>query len=105
MKIYSGDEVVVVAGKDKGKRGTVRQVIRDKDRVLVEGVNIAKKHMRARPGVRQAGIVDQENPLHVSNVMLVCPRCGQPTRVGVQRDGEGHKQRICRKCSESVDRR
>ena len=105
MKIYSGDEVVVVAGKDKGKRGTVRQVIRDKDRVLVEGVNIAKKHMRARPGVRQAGIVDQENPLHVSNVMLVCPRCGQPTRVGVQRDSEGHKQRICRKCSESVDRR
>jgi large subunit ribosomal protein L24 len=104
VKIKRGDEVVIIAGKDKGKRGAVRVVSRDEDTVVVEGVNLVKKHQKARPGVRQAGIVDQENPLHVSNVMLRCPNCGRPTRVGVRRDEAGHKTRYCRHCEQSVDR-
>ena len=104
MKIRKGDEILVIAGKDKGKRGTVRIAIPSEDRVVVEGVNVVKKHQRARPGVRQAGIIDQENPLHVSNVMLYCPRCNQGTRVAVRRDEAGHKQRYCRRCAESLDR-
>lgn len=104
VKLRQGDEVVVVAGKDKGKRGTVRIAHRSKDRVTVEGVNIVKKHTKARPGVRQAGIIDQENPLHVSNVMLYCPRCNAGSRVGLRRDEQGRKQRFCRRCDELVDR-
>lgn len=104
MKLRQGDEVLVVAGKDKGKRGTIRQAILSKDRVVVEGVNMVKKHVRARPGVRQAGIVDQESPLHISNVMLFCPRCNKATRVGIRRSEAGHAQRFCRHCNESVDR-
>ncbi len=105
MKIRRGDDVVVIAGKDKGKRGTVREVILDKDRIIVEGVNMVKKHVKPRPGVRQSGIVDQENPLHVSNVMLRCPSCDQPTRVGVRRNAEGVKKtRYCHNCNQSVDR-
>ena len=105
MKIQSGDEVLVIAGKDKGKRGRVRTVFRDRDRVVVEGANMVKKHQKARPGVQQSGIVEQENPLHVSNVMLFCPNCSTPARLGVRRSEAGHKQRFCRNCGQSVDRR
>lgn len=104
MKIRSGDQVQVIAGKDKGKRGAVRTVNLRKGRVVVEGVNLARKHQRARPGVRQSGIIDVENPLDVSNVMLVCPRCNAPTRIGVRRDDVGHAQRYCHRCNETVDR-
>lgn len=104
MKIQQGDDVVVVAGKDKGKRGRVRIAIPSTNRVIVEGVNVVKKHQKARPGVRQAGIIEQEMPLHASNVMVYCPRCGAPTRIAQRRDAQGHKERYCRKCSESVDR-
>ncbi len=105
MKIYKNDEVVVIAGKDKGKRGVVRIAMPDKDKVVVEGVNVAKKHQRPRQGVRQAGIIDQENPIHVSNVQLQCPRCNLPTRVAQRRTENGSKQRYCRHCNETVDRR
>lgn len=104
MKIKKGDEVVVIAGKDKGKRGTVRISIPSENRVVVEGVNVVKKHQKARPGVRQAGIIEQENPLQVSNVMLFCPRCSTPTRVGTRREETGRKQRYCRHCNETVER-
>lgn len=104
MKIRSGDQVQVIAGKDKGKRGAVRTVNLKKGRVVVEGVNLVKKHQRARPGVRQSGIIDIENPLDVSNVMLVCPRCNAPTRIGVRRDDAGHAHRYCHRCDETVDR-
>ena len=96
--------MLVIAGKDKGRRGTVRIVGRDDDRIVVEGVNVVKKHQKARPGVRQAGIIEQENPLHVSNVMLVCPRCSLPTKVGVRRDEAGRKARYCHKCDQTLDR-
>jgi large subunit ribosomal protein L24 len=104
VKIHKGDEVVVLSGKDKGKRGAVREAIPSKERVIVEGVNMVKKHQRPRPGVRQSGIVERENPLHVSNVMLYCPQCNTPTRVGVRRE-DGKKTRLCKRCGQSVDRR
>lgn len=103
MKLKSGDEVLVRTGKDRGKRGRIRESLRSKDRVIIEGVNIVKKHMKARPGVRQAGIVEQERSIHASNVMLVCPNCAKPTRLGIHREA-GKKQRICRHCGQSVDR-
>lgn len=99
-----GDEVKVIAGKDKGKTGTVRVAIPREDRVIVEGVNRVKKHQKGRPGVAQAGIVERENPLHVSNVMVVCPNCHNAVRVAIRRDERGHKIRYCRKCNESIER-
>ncbi len=104
MKIRKGDEVQVIAGKDKGKRGTVRIAIPSKQKVIVEGVNVAKKHQKARPGVRQSGIIEQENHLDVSKVQLYCPRCNTPTRVALRRTENGSKQRYCKHCGESVDR-
>ena len=102
-KIVTGDEVLVIRGKDRGARGTVRRNMPREDRVVVEGVNIAKKHQRAIPQVRQAGIIDVEMPLHVSKVMLVCPSCDQPTRVGF-REEEGEKVRYCKKCDAVIQR-
>jgi len=104
VRIKRGDEVLVIAGKDKGKRGVVRRSIPSENRVVVEGVNIVKKHQRGRPGVQQAGIIEMESPIHVSNVMAVCPHCGAPTRVAIKRDEKGHKTRYCRRCNESIER-
>jgi large subunit ribosomal protein L24 len=103
MKIRKNDTVLVIAGKDKGKRGKVRFAYPKKQRVLVEGVNFVKKHSRARGQVRQAGIIDLEAPIHVSNVMLVCQKCDRPTRVGFTFLEDGRKVRICRSCKEVID--
>lgn len=103
-KIVSGDEVLVIAGKNKGARGRVRQNLPRQDRVIIEGVNIVKRHQKAIPGVRQAGIIDMEAPLHVSNVMLWCPSCSQPTRVGFRIDEAGEKHRYCKKCDATIER-
>jgi large subunit ribosomal protein L24 len=102
-KIRSGDEVLVTAGRNKGQRGVVRINLIRKDRVVVEGVNIVKKHIK-RGRARQAGIVEVEAPLHVSNVRLICPNCKQPTRVGVRPDAAGKNERYCKKCDQSVPR-
>jgi large subunit ribosomal protein L24 len=101
-KIRTGDEVLVTTGRNKGQQGTVRQNLIDRDRVVVEGVNIVKKHIRRRPGVRQAGIVEVEAPLHVSNVKLICPTCKEPTRVGVRKNAEGANERYCKKCDATI---
>ena len=103
MKIRKNDNVIVVAGKSKGKRGRVHRVFPRDDLVLVEGVNIIKRHMRPRAGVRQAGIVEREAPIHISNVMLICAKCGQATRVGFQFLEDGTKVRVCRHCHETID--
>jgi len=103
MKIRRGDTVLVISGRDKGKKGKVRRTLPDKGRVLVDGVNMIKRHMRAQGGVRQAGIVEREASLRVSNVMLVCNRCDKPTRVGVRLLEEGKKVRICRSCHEVIE--
>ncbi|GAC1435807.1 MAG: 50S ribosomal protein L24 [Chloroflexota bacterium] len=99
------DEVVILTGKDRGKRGKVLRLIRDKDRIVVGGANMIKRHIKYRPGVRQTGIVEQEAPLHISNVMLVCPNCGAPTRVGRTDLADGTHVRQCKKCHEVIDRR
>ncbi len=103
QKIRSGDEVLVTAGRNKGQRGRVRQNLAERDRVVIEGVNIVKKHIK-RGRARQAGIVEVEAPLHVSNVRLLCPACNEPTRVGIRRNAAEKNERYCKKCNTSVPR-
>ncbi len=100
FKIRKDDTVEVIAGKDKGKRGTVARVIHDKDRVIVSGVNIVKKAMRKKSQQDRGGIVEVEAPLHISNVAIVCKKCG-PTRIGFKLDGN-KKIRVCRKCGDTL---
>jgi large subunit ribosomal protein L24 len=102
-KIRRGDTVLVTTGKNKGQQGKVRINLIDRDRVVIEGVNIVKKHIK-RGRARQAGIVEVEAPLHVSNVMLICPSCSQPTRVGVQKGADGKNVRYCKKCDSLIPR-
>jgi len=106
QRIKTGDTVLVLAGKDKGKRGEVLRVENKTDRVVVERVNIAKKHQRPVQAGRQnvqPGIIEFEAPLHLSNVMLVCTQCSEPTRVGFRLTDEGAKVRVCKKCNGDID--
>ena len=103
MKIRKNDTVLVIVGKDKGKKGKVRFAYPKKERLLVEGVNFIKKHVRATGQVRQAGIIEREAPIHVSNVMLLCNRCNRPTRVGFRFLEDGKKVRTCCSCGEVID--
>lgn len=103
-KILTGDEVVVIAGKDKGARARVRQNMPRVDKVIVEGVNLAKKHQKAVRGAQQAGIIEVEMPMHVSKVMLWCPSCSTATRVGFRVDETGQKVRYCKKCDAVIER-
>jgi large subunit ribosomal protein L24 len=100
-KIRTGDQVLVTSGRNKGQRGVVRQNLMERDRVVIEGVNIVKKHIK-RGRARQAGIVEVEAPLHVSNVRLICPNCSEPTRVGVRANADGKNERYCKKCEERI---
>ena len=100
-KIRTGDEVLVTTGRNKGQQGTVRVNLIDEDRVVIEGINIVKKHIK-RGRARQAGIVEVEAPLHVSNVKLICPNCKQPSRVGVRTNDEGANERYCKKCDTTI---
>ena len=102
-KIITGDEVVVIHGKNKGARGRVRQNMPKEDRLVVEGVNIVRKHIK-RGRARQAGIVEVEAPLYASKVMLICPNCGEPTRIGFRANAAGDKVRFCKKCDAEVRR-
>jgi large subunit ribosomal protein L24 len=97
MKIKKGDRVRVLSGKDRGKEGTVMRALPAQNKVIVDGVNVAKKHQKARSATMQAGIIDKDMPIHASNVAILCPTDG-PTRVGYRLDADGTKQRICRKC-------
>ena len=103
MKIRKNDNVLIIAGKDKDKKGKVRFAYPKEKRVLVEGVNFIKKHSRARGAARQAGIIDLEAPIHISNVMLFCDKCSKPSRVGFQKLDDGRRVRICRSCREVLD--
>ena len=98
MSVKKGDQVVVLSGKDKGKQGEVLVAKPAEGKVVVEGVAIVKKAQRPTAVNQQGGIVEQEAAIDVSNVMLVCPSCGKPTRVGHGKDAEGKKTRICKKC-------
>jgi large subunit ribosomal protein L24 len=103
MKIRKEDNVLVIAGKDKGKKGKVRFAHPDKQQVLIEGVNFIKKHSKAKKAAKQAGIIDLEAPLDVSNVMLLCAKCNKPARVGIKKLEDGRRVRICRSCHEVID--
>jgi large subunit ribosomal protein L24 len=124
MKIRQGDTVEVISGDDKGLRGTVRRVIpgreslrrlgnkgrrrakqdHARDRVLITGINLVKKHQRPTGDVRtQVGIIEREEPIHVSNVALVCPSCQQPTRVGYRVLETGAKVRVCKRCQQVIE--
>ena len=102
-KIKRGDRVVVITGKDKGKRGSVRAVITKHDRVLVEGVNIIKRHQRARSETQVSQIVEREAPIHISNVMLIDPNNDQPTRVTFRRREDGTLVRVGKRSGEDIE--
>ena len=101
-RIRKGDNVIVLAGKDKGKKGSVLRVVADGERVLVQGVNMVKRH--TRPSMQNpGGIVEKEASIHLSNVLPICGRCNKPTRVGTPRLEDGHAVRTCRRCGEQLD--
>ena len=105
-RIKRGNTVEVITGEYRGVRGTVQWVYPKDDRIVVSGVNIVKKHQRAVQAGRsqvQAGVIEFEAPIHLSNVMLVCPRCDEATRVGFIRQEDGTKVRVCKKCGETID--
>ena len=97
MKIKKGDRVRVLSGKDRGKEGVVMRALPTDRKVIVDGVNVAKKHQKPTRVTMQGGIIDKDMPIDVSNVAIICPTDG-PTRVGYRIDADGHKTRICRKC-------
>jgi len=103
MKIRKNDTVLVIAGKDKGKKGKVRFAYPKDEKLIVEGINFIKRHTRARGTVRQAGIIELEAPIHVSDVMLLCSRCDRPARLGFRSLEDGRKVRFCRSCGEVID--
>ena len=103
MKIRKNDTVLVITGKDKGKKGKIRYAYPKKNRVLVEGVNFIKKAARATRQAKQTGIIELEAPVHASNVMLLCSKCNKPTRIGITKLEDGRRVRICRSCREVID--
>ena len=109
VKIRKGDTVEIINGRrqDKGKRGEVIRVIPETHRIVVQGINIRKKHQRqvqtAQGRQMNPGIIEFEAPLDISNVMVICPNCKQPTRVGVERDDENVPHRVCKQCDEWMD--
>ena len=105
-KIKKGDTVEIISGNDRELRGTVQWVLPKDNRVVISGINIVKKHQRpVRAGRTQVqpGIIEFEAPVHISNVMLVCPKCDERTRVGFSRQEDGRKVRVCKECSEPID--
>jgi large subunit ribosomal protein L24 len=97
MKLRKGDRVRVLKGKDVGKEGEITRVLTDSNRLIVDGVNVAKKHQRQTRATMQAGIIDKDMPVDASNVAILCDKCG-PTRIGYRFDDQGSRIRICKKC-------
>ncbi len=98
-RVQRDDLVMVIAGRDKGRRGNVQRVIPDKGKALIEGLNMVKRHLRAgAEGARQAGIIDKEMPIDTSKLMPVCPACDKPTRVAIKVLENGSKARMCKRC-------
>ena len=103
IAIKRNDIVVVKAGKEKCKKGKVLRVLREKDRVIVEKVNFIKRHQKPTSEQKQGGIIEREGPVHLSNVMLFCEKCGKGVRIRRQRLEDGHAVRLCAGCGESFD--
>jgi large subunit ribosomal protein L24 len=104
LHIKKNDKVMVVAGKEKGKIGTVLKVIPRKDRAVVEKLNMVKRHTKPGGKSAQGGIIEKESPLHIANLMLVCGKCAEPARVGTKILEDGSKVRFCKKCGEVMDK-
>ena len=105
-RIKQGDTIEVISGDDVGMQGTVQRVLPKAERILVAGINIIKKHqrpVRTKRGEVKAGVIEFEAPIHISNVMLVCPQCNQRTRAGFARQEDGRKVRVCKECGEAID--
>lgn len=100
LHLKKKDKVIVLSGKDKGKKGEVLKVLTDKQKVIVAKVNFVKKHTRANPKTGGGGIIEQEAPINISKVMLVCNKCEQPTRIKLDTLADGKKVRMCKKCGE-----
>jgi len=103
MKIKKDDNVLVIAGKERGKKGKVRFAYPRKQKIIIEGLNFIKKHSKARGAARQAGIIDLEAPLDISNVMIICNKCNKPARIGYRKLEDGRRVRFCRVCQEVID--
>jgi len=104
VHVRRGDVVAVISGKERGKRGKVMRVLRDKGRVVVEKVNMVKRHQRPTQKLRQGGIIEREGALALSNVLLVCSRCDKPARSGVTVLADGRHLRVCKRCGEPMDK-
>jgi large subunit ribosomal protein L24 len=102
MKLRTGDTVRVISGKDAGTESRIARVIPKKNKIIVEGVNTAKRHQRPTGQTMQGGIIDKDMPIDASNVMIVCSECG-PTRIGARFDDQGRKYRVCRKCGSDLE--
>ncbi|MEO7001752.1 MAG: 50S ribosomal protein L24 [Ktedonobacterales bacterium] len=108
LHVHKGDNVLILAGKDRGKRGVVQQAMPRDNKVLVEGINMVKKHVRAGRGVLQSGIIEKPMPLHASNVMVICTECGEPTRIGhehvvIGTDQKLRTRRVCKRCGKPIE--
>ena len=103
MNIKKDDNVLVIAGKDKGKKGKVRFAYPRENKVLVEGVNFIKKHSKAKGAAKQAGIIDLEAPLDIAKVMYICGKCNKPARIGMKHLEDGRRVRFCRVCGEVIE--
>lgn len=103
MQIRKNDSVMVIAGRERGKTGKVLRVLPDKDKVIVEKINLVKRHSKPRGPQQAGGIIEKEAPLHASNIMMMCDKCNAPVRIGHKTLGDGKKVRVCRRCNEAID--
>jgi large subunit ribosomal protein L24 len=103
LSVKKNDTVLVIAGREKGKKGRVLSVYPSKGRLLIEKINMIRKHMKPTRKYAQGGIIEKEAPLHISNIMLICPKCNKPTRISNTHLQEGRRVRMCKKCREVMD--
>lgn len=101
MRFKKGDQVIVTAGKDKGRKGKIEKILTKENKVLLPGLNIVKKHLKKRDEKTKGGIIEISKPIDVAKIALLCPKCEKPTRIGYKFEGK-EKQRICRKCKASI---
>jgi len=104
LHVRKDDQVIVLTGKDQGKKGKIVSASPEKGRVVVEGINMVSRHRKATPNVAQGGIIKQEAPMHSSNVMVICPSCKKPTRISHKEMTDGKFVRTCKKCGENIDK-
>ena len=103
MQIRKNDSVMVISGKERGKTGKVLRVLAEKDALIIERVNMVKRHTKPRGTQHPGGIVEKEAAIHASNIMIMCDKCNAPVRIGRKKLGDGEKIRICRRCGEALD--